>query len=392
MKKNIIFYITFAISLIIGGLLLLFKGDITSSALKLSANIVMLVAGVWLLVKGADWFVDSSAAIAKIMKISALIIGLTVVSFGTSAPELAVSTASSIKANIHHTTADIALGNVVGSNIANILLVLGMSVSITPIMFKRGILRKELPFLILTQLILAFFSFDNFLAHGRLTGGVSNVISRGEALTLFLLIIVFIYILVYGVKFPAAEDLEDLEKEKAEAEAAMSDTKPMPIILLFLIVGLVGIVLGGVLISDGAEYIAVRIATSAGADKSNATVLVGLTVVAVGTSLPELVTSMIAAKRGENEIALGNVIGSNIFNTLVILGVAGTINNLGINKNILFDMLIMLFITFLLFIFVLIYKDKENPKKGHLRRWQGIVLLSLYIIYIIYLVLRTLVL
>ena len=205
--KNKIIYLTFGVALILGAIFLLFNDNLVkNTSTGILINTLMIVSGVWLLVKGADWFVDSSSSIAKAMKISALIIGLTVVSFGTSAPELAVSTAASIKAHIHHTTADIALGNVVGSNIANLLLVLGFSVAITPIIFKRGILRKEFPFLILTQLILAFFAFDSFLANGKLTGGATNIISRGEALVLILLIILFVYILVYGVKYPSAEE------------------------------------------------------------------------------------------------------------------------------------------------------------------------------------------
>lgn len=389
MKKKIVLYLAFAISLIGGILLILLeeKWNVNSAA-GISLYLVMLVAGILLLVKGADWFVDSSSAIAKIMKVSALVIGLTVVSFGTSAPELAVSTAASIKANIHHTSADIALGNVVGSNIANLVLVLGLSVAITPFIFKRGILKKEFPFLILTQFILAFFAFDNFLLHGRLTGSVTNKISRGEALVLVLLVFMFIYILVYGVKHPAAEDVEELKREEEEAEANI-EIKPIPQIIIFLIVGLVGIVLGGVMISNSAEYLAIKLATAAGADKSNATVLVGLTVVAVGTSLPELLTSCIAAKRGENEIALGNVIGSNIFNTLAILGVAGSICELGINKNILIDMIIMIAITFLVFIFASIKKTSDG--KGQFKRWMGIAMVSIYILYIVYIVLRTLV-
>ena len=389
MKKKITIYFLFALSLIGGIFLILFEDKWSGKdILGIVLYLIMLVAGILLLVKGADWFVDSSSAIAKIMKISALVIGLTVVSFGTSAPELAVSTAASIKANIHHTSADIALGNVVGSNIANLVLVLGLSVAITPFIFKRGILKKEFPFLILTQFILAFFAFDNFLLHGKLTGQVTNKISRGEALTLALLVIMFIYILVYGVKHPAAEDIEELKKEEEEAEANI-EIKPLPQIIIFLIVGLVGIVLGGVMISNSAEYLAVKIATSAGADKSNATVLVGLTVVAVGTSLPELLTSCIAAKRGENEIALGNVIGSNIFNTLAILGVAGSVCELGINKNILIDIIIMIAITLVVFVFASCVKNKEG--KGVFKRWMGIVMVSIYILYIVYIVLRTLV-
>ena len=389
--KNKIIYLTFGVALILGAIFLLFNDNLVkNTSTGILINTLMIVSGVWLLVKGADWFVDSSSSIAKAMKISALIIGLTVVSFGTSAPELAVSTAASIKAHIHHTTADIALGNVVGSNIANLLLVLGFSVAITPIIFKRGILRKEFPFLILTQLILAFFAFDSFLANGKLTGGATNIISRGEALVLILLIILFVYILVYGVKYPSAEEAIDIEKEKALAEESMSEKKPVWNIILFFIVGLVGIVLGGVLISNGAEYLAIKFATSAGANESNAKVLVGLTVVAVGTSLPELVTSIIAAKKGENEIALGNVIGSNIFNTLMILGAAGVITPLGINKNILIDIIIMIAITLFVFVISFVSKTTKDEKTyGLLKKTHGIIFLCLYVIYLTYIVLRT---
>ena len=162
MKKNAIIYISFGLALILGAILLIFKGDIiNNTATGILINILMLISGIWLLVKGADWFVDSSSNIAKMMKISALIIGLTIVSFGTSAPELAVSFTASIRAKLNGTTADIALGNVVGSNIANLLLVLGLSVAITPIIFKKSILGKEFLFLIMTQFILAFFNYCN---------------------------------------------------------------------------------------------------------------------------------------------------------------------------------------------------------------------------------------
>lgn len=393
MKKNLVIYITFIIALVVGGLMLILGlNNSASTAVGMTANLVMLVCGVWLLVKGADWFVDSASGLAKLLKIAPLIIGLTIVSFGTSAPELAVSLTSAIKAKINHATADISLGNVVGSNIANLLLVLGLSVAITPIMFKKGILRKEFPFLIVTQLVLAFFAFDNFLAHGRLTGPITNVISRGEALVLLLLIILFVYILVHGVKHPAAEDIADIEEEAKAAEEEMSETSPIGLVLLFLLVGLVGIVLGGVLISDSAEYLAIKMATAAGADESNAMVLVGLTVVAVGTSLPELVTSCVAAHRGENEIALGNVIGSNIFNTALILGAAGVACDLGINDSVLIDILIMIAVTFVVFIFAAFTKrtTEDGKPRGYLARWQGIVLFVMYALYIAYVVIRTL--
>lgn len=329
--------------------------------LAIFLNIIFLVIGVLLLIKGADIFVMSSSSIAKRMKVSPLIIGLTIVSFGTSAPELAVSVAASLKV-APGATADIAMGNVVGSNIMNLLVVLGASAVITPIAVKKGITKREFPFLIISSLLLLFLAFD------VITGG-NGVIQRLEAVALLVMLGYFIYILIRG----AIDDKEEVEEQIIK----------MPIwkAIVLLVLGLAGIVVGAEFVTTPATSLATDVAIRAGLDQSLVTTLVALTVVAVGTSLPELVTSIMAAKRGENEIALGNVIGSNIFNILFIVGIAGSITPLGVNGAVLIDIVIMTAVTILVFVLCCL---------GHkITRKKGVILLGCYVAYLVYIIIRT---
>lgn len=332
-------------------------------------NVLVLVFGCFILIKGADFFVSSSASIAKKLHVSASIIGLTIVSFGTSAPELAVSISGAFAAKASGATADISMGNVVGSNIVNLLVVLGISSVIIPIKVKKGVLKREYPFLILVTLMLIAFSFDVFL-----NGAVANVIARGEAIVLVLMLVLYLYMLFRSSK--RDKETLDVEAEVSEYAKPVSNTRN----IILLIVGLVGIVLGGEFVTSTATHLSTKAATSAGLDESLVTTLVGLTVVAIGTSLPELVTSIIAAKQGENEIAIGNVIGSNIFNTVFIVGLAGTITPLGINSAVLFDMLYMLLATVVVYIFIF-----RNHKLG---RKAGISLLCIYGVYLAFIICR----
>ena len=335
--------------------------------LQIAMFVVGLALGVFCLVKFCDMFVDSSSAIAKKLKISPLIIGLTVVAMGTSLPELAVSVSASIDA-IGGGYADMAIGNVVGSNIANILLVLGFSVVFTPIVVKKSVCKREMPILLgVTALMVLFVCLFS------LTEPVGDfAITRWEGIILTVLIFVYIGYLVFMAKrhpeeLDQAEDVKDMPWWKA---------------ILFVVLGAAGIILGGQFVVFGAQGIAIHGAVALGADENMTTSLVSLTIVAVGTSLPELVTSTIAAKKGQNELALGNVIGSNIFNILFVLGLAATVNPLttGTGNQILVDVFVMLGVTAMLFVFSL---------SGKLRKAHGWVLLGCYLAYLTYLIVRT---
>ncbi|MCH5160373.1 MAG: calcium/sodium antiporter [Clostridiales bacterium] len=335
--------------------------------LQIAIFVVGLALGTFCLVKFCDFFVDSSSVIAKKLKISPLIIGLTIVAMGTSLPELAVSVSDSIS-NIGGGSAELAIGNVIGSNIANILLVLGFSVVFTPIVVKKGICKHELPILLgvtgVTVLFVCLF--------GMTSTASDFAITRWEGIILIVLIAAYItYLVLMAKKHP--EQLDDAETEVA---------KDMPWwkAILLLIVGAAGIILGGQFVVFGAKGIAINGAVALGADEGLTKSLVGLTIVAVGTSLPELVTSTIAAKKGQNELALGNVIGSNIFNSLFVLGISATVNPLTTDSQVLIDAFFMLGITVMLFVFAL---------SGKLRKAHGFVLLGCYVFYLTYLILRT---
>lgn len=340
----------------------------TLTGLGYFLNCLFLVIGVVLLVKGADFFVASASSIAKKFKISALVIGLTVVSFGTSAPELAVSLTSSIKGE-----SGLALGNVVGSNIANLALVLGLSALISPIVVKKSICKREFPFLIASTMLLIIFSFDNLFSGYK---GVENLLSRGEALVFIAGIALFCYISIVMAKKDAQQEALDVSVEENEEEI-----KELPLwkTLVFLIGGLAGIIVGAEFVTTPASSIATSIGISLGVEKNLMTNLVGLTVVAIGTSLPELVTSVMAAKRGENEIAVGNVVGSNIFNILFICGLSGIITPLTMSADIMTDMIVSLLLTILVLCFC---------NKGKIKRNYGGILLGCYAAYIIYIVVR----
>ena len=334
---------------------------------QVALYVVGLALGVFCLVKFCDMFVDSSSAIAKKLKISPLIIGLTIVAMGTSLPELAVSVSDSISAIHDGANANVAIGNVVGSNICNILLVLGFSVVFTPIIVKKSICKREIPILLgvtaLTVLFVCLFGMNSA------TGDFA--VTRWEGIILVVLIIAYIvYLVIMAKRHPEELDEADEVKDMAWWKA-----------ILFVVLGAAGIILGGQFVVFGAKGLALQGASALNVDKDLAESLVGLTIVAVGTSLPELVTSTIAAKKGQNELALGNVIGSNIFNMLFVLGISATVNPLTTGNQVLVDVFFMLAVTVLLFVFCL---------RGKLRKAHGFVLLGLYVLYLVYLVLRTL--
>ena len=337
--------------------------------------ILFLAVGTFFLVKFCDLFVDSASSIAKMAHVSPLVIGLTIVAMGTSCPELAVSASDSIsalvdsigKGPLEQVHANIAMGNVVGSNICNILLVLGFSCVFTPIVVRKAVLKRDYPFLIGASLL--FVLFGLFFGISSVTGDYA--IMRFEGIIFVVLMAAYLIYLVWDAKKHPSDEMADSEEE----------IKEMPIwkAILFLVIGVIGIALGGELVVVGAKNIALKGAEAINIEPDLAEKIVGLTVVAVGTSLPELVTSVIAAKKGQVDMALGNVIGSNLFNILFVLGISATINPIIADKTIVFDLVFMMTITLLLF--GLSFTRKLDKKVGFL-------FLGLYVLYISYLVLR----
>ncbi|WP_054743919.1 calcium/sodium antiporter [Cellulosilyticum ruminicola] len=311
---------------------------------------ILLIIGFVLLVKGSDYFVDGSSSIAQIFHIPTLIIGLTIVAFGTSAPEAAVSITAALKGQN-----DIAMGNVIGSNIFNTLVVVGGCAIITPFAVEDSVLKQDFPFSILITVALLFLGSDSFL-----NNGVPNVISRGDGLTLLLFFIVFIYNMIQAAL-----------KNKHQEE----DVKPKYSLgkgILIALGGIVGIVLGGELVVDSASKIAISFGLSE--------TLVGLTIVAIGTSLPELVTSLVASKKGKSDIAIGNVVGSNIFNILLVLALSASIHPINVNVLSIYDLLILLGFNVITYIFAWIQK--------RVGRIEGSILVILYILYTVYIIIR----
>lgn len=316
-------------------------------------NYIILIIGFILLIKGADVFVEGASNIAKKFGIPSIIVGLTIVSLGTSAPELAVSLIASFEGNN-----GITIGNVLGSNIFNTLMVLGLTAIVIPIIIEKSIVIKDYVVNILVTILLLVLSFG-----GRLFFNKEAGLNR---LSGFILIGSCVIYIIYLIK-TAKNQSEDSEDNK-EVNILVSTFK--------IIIGIIGIIIGGNLVVNSASNIAYSFGLS---DK-----LVGLTIVAMGTSLPELVTSMIAALKGENDIAIGNVLGSNIFNILLILGVSSSIKPIVISNSLLVDMLFLIIISLILGIFMF----KGNKEKLRLGKIEGLILVALYIGYMAYIIFR----
>ncbi len=315
---------------------------------------VLLVIGLVLLVKGADFFVEGSSTIAKFLKIPSIIIGLTIVAFGTSAPEASVSIIASINGSN-----DIALGNIIGSNMFNLLGVVGISAIIMPISIKNQIIVKEYPFMLMSTLVLAFMSYDVFFGNSS-----ENILSRSDGLILLVIFGVFVYSIISSALKSRKENIENTDEEKPKHSMLIS--------ILFTLGGLAAIIVGGDFVVDSAEKIALAFGMSE--------TLVGLTIVAVGTSLPELVTSVVAAKKGESDIAIGNVVGSNIFNILFILATSALITPIGVNALCLIDLIILIVISLFAYGFCI--------SKKSVSRIEGIILTIAYIGYLAYAIIR----
>ena len=285
----------------------------------MALNIVLLIVGMALLVKGADWFVSGSSAIAKALKIPSLIIGLTLVSMGTSAPEASVSINSAING-----MNDMSIGNVVGSNIFNTLLILGVSSLIIPLSIGKDIKRYDIPIMVCLYGVMLLFAFV-------ITPLKLDIFESVAMLVLFVAYTAFLIIRTKRANKKLA--VTDVSTTEQTTEVKEEKKKPIWLSIILAIVGLAGIIFGGDLVVDNAA----AIAKTAGMSET----LVGLTIVAVGTSLPELVTSVVASIKKENDIAIGNVIGSNIFNIIFILGLSSTISNLTLDWAALTDILVI---------------------------------------------------
>lgn len=316
-------------------------------------SIILLLLGLAILVGGAETLVKGASSISKKAGIPPIVIGLTIVALGTSAPELIVNIFSAVKG-----TTDLALGNIVGSNIANILLILGISALIVDLKVQKNTTWKEIPFALLAVLAILAMTNDKILDKGTV-----NVLTAIDGLILLGFFAIFMYY-----------TFELSRQENNEAEQEKTKIYSMPISILLTIGGLTLLFVGGKLLVNQA----IILAKLAGLSE----MLIGLTIVAVGTSLPELATSVIAAIRGQSDIAIGNIVGSNIFNIFFILGITSTIKPIVINSNANFDIFICLITTTILFLAMFI------GKKHKLERWQGGLFLLAYAAYIIYLIQR----
>ncbi|WP_434309666.1 calcium/sodium antiporter [Hominifimenecus sp. rT4P-3] len=303
--------------------------------MEIGVQALFLAAGFFLLLKGADWFVDGAAGIAAKFKIPQLVIGLTVVAMGTSAPEAAVSISSALKGS-----ADITIGNIVGSNILNILIILGLSAVITPLAMNRSTLCYEIPFLFAITALLLTQGMDGTICF---TDGVIQIIC-------FVLYIVYLLIMT---------------KKHPNKEIEMPDQRKVWQYVFLALIGLALILFGSDVSVDAATTIAEKIGISER--------FIGLTIVALGTSLPELFTSVSAAKKGNADIAIGNIVGSNIFNILFVVGLSSVIVPVPFASSFRFDIMAAGISTLLLFLFC--RKDRK------LKRWHGVALLMGYIGY-----------
>ncbi len=316
-------------------------------------DFILLVIGFIILIKAADVFVDGASSIAKLAKMPPLLIGLTIVAFGTSAPEAAVSINAAIKgAN------DIAIGNVLGSNIFNLLVAIGIAAMIRPIKVQRTTIIKEYPLSLYSVALLFVLSLDRTLA-----GQSENLLTREDGIVLLFGFGIFMFYLVQMAFL--SKETDNLSDDDT---VVMSLTKS----ILFSVLGIAGVVLGGDMVVKSASSIAVMFGMSE--------TLVGLTIVAVGTSLPELVTSITAARKGESDIAIGNIIGSGLFNIFFVLGISAFISPITVSEKLYFDFIFLGAVTMLSYFFSI--SGKKVDKR------EGLILTLIYAAYMIYIIIR----
>lgn len=314
---------------------------------------VLLLVGFALLIKGADFFVEGSSKIARLLKVPPMLVGLTIVAFGTSSPEATVSIIAALEGS-----SAVSLGNVIGSNIFNITLVVGITAFLNPLKVESETIRKEIPFTLLGSVALWVLISDI-----ALQGEGANIITRSEGIILLLFFAIFLYYI-----FEVARN----NREKGNVDTGDTTGVTWGKNILFTLGGLAGIIFGGDLVVSNATDIALSIGMSE--------TLVGLTIVAVGTSLPELITSITAALKKESEIALGNIVGSNIFNILLVIGASATISPLAVDSKIFFDLIFMILFTIVLLIF--------SRSRYKISKKEGAILAVVYIAYLTYIIIR----
>ena len=319
---------------------------------------ILLIIGFVLLIKGADFFVDGSSSVAKILKVPTIIIGLTVVAFGTSMPELSVSVTAALRGSN-----DLAVSNVLGSNIFNLLVVLGCCALVKPVAAKWSLLKKEFPFSILITIILLLVDSD-FSIMKILDVNQGFVLGRWAGLLFLILFVLYIYATVKSALRSRAE-AKDMEEEEYKTMSPLKSG-------VYIVIGLIGIVWGGNLVVDSASNIALTFGWSQ--------TFIGLTIVALGTSLPELVTSVVAARKGENDLAVGNVVGSNIFNILLILGVSSFITPITLDVTAVYDTIILIIASIVVYVSAI--------SKREIQRKEGILFLVCYFAFFLYVFMR----
>jgi len=308
---------------------------------------MLLVIGFILLIFGANRLVDSSSLLAKRLGVSDIAIGLTIVAFGTSSPELVVNIFASVNKN-----SDIVLGNIIGSNIFNILIILGISAIIYPININKNTLFKEIPFTIISAVLIFILSNNLFVIEN------DYIISRKEGIILLLFFAMFLYYTF------------TIMKKGVDKEEALINNKGVLYHLFFIILGIILLTIGGKLIVDDATSLATKLGISQR--------MIAITIVAFGTSLPELATSVVAAIKKNSDIAVGNILGSNVFNIFFIGGLSAIINPVKVSKGGNFDLIINIVITVILFLLFI------TGKKMKLGKLKGSILVLIYILYVIY--------
>ena len=303
---------------------------------------LLLIVGFILLIKGADYFVIGSSAIAHLLKVPSVIIGLTIVAMGTSAPEAAVSITAGLAGSN-----ELALSNVIGSNFFNLVLIVGVCALIKPFLVDPSIMKRDFPLAIAGSFVLLLFIKDGTL-------------SRIEGLIFLSLMTIYLFVTVLSAIRNPVEDNEE------------NHTLPMHSCIFYIVIGLIGIIVGGDLVVDNACNIAAAFGLSE--------TLIGLTIVAIGTSLPELVTSVTASRKGESGLALGNVVGSNIFNILFILGLSSSIHPIVADPLAMIDIPLLIISTAIIYLFCLVRKE--------MGRFMGTLCVAAYVLYSVYIVLR----
>lgn len=311
-------------------------------------NIIYLILGFIVIIKASDMLVSASVNLAKFLKIPTLVIGLTVIAIATGVPEIAISISSSLKGSN-----GLLLGNLLGSNLFNILFILGLIALIRPLYIKKEIILKNYVFALLSCIVLLAVASDTILLDNKI-----NLITRSEGILLLLFAFIFSYSTV----------LDATLNKKSKIETSKFSFKDV----LYIVLGIVLIALSAEVIVNSCVNISKYLGVSED--------LIGLTIIAVGTNLPELVTSIVAVKKGESDIAIGNLVGTNIYNIFLILGLSATINPITISTNAFIDIIILTITSFIVYIFIRHKKD--------INKIEGITMILLYIIYIVYVVVR----